>query len=294
MGGLPGTSCRLRAAAVCAAACLAAAARAAAGAPAAAAPSSDPPVESTLSLQQDDWRVRATLRPGEPAPGQRVEILFDVGRQSAPETTPFTDGKLAVTITGPGTRTRLLLRPLGDAGLYGVHWTPGARGIWTLAVAPYAGEGPATSFQVGVGAPMPASSQGHAVQASRVVVAAGQAASAPGATQQQLMAELGRRWLRAQEPSADAAAEAAAMAALARATQGRAPKEWAEDAREYDALAFDLASALDKAAALGDRDKVAQALQPLDQASCLRCHVKFRDGVVLDLSAWPEVKPWKQ
>lgn len=256
--------------------------------------STAPAVEYTLSLQQDDWRIRATLRPGEPQVGKLVEILFDIARQTATDSAPLADGKLSATVTGPGTRTRLLLRPLGDVGLYGVHWTPGARGLWTLAVAPWSGEGPTISFQVGAGVPMPASSQGHAVQASRVVVAAGHSADATGATPKQLMAELGQRWLAAQDSTGDAAAEAAAMAALARGLQGRAPKEWAKDAREYDALALDLASALEKAAALKDREKVVQALQPLDQASCLRCHVKFRDGLVADLSAWPEVKPWKR
>lgn len=270
----------------------------AAGASLAEKPSarSEPPVEYTLSLQQDEWRLRATLRPGEPLPGKLLEILFDIGRQSATETAPFADGKLAVTITGPGTRTRLLARGLGDAGIYGIHWTPGARGLWTLALAPWSGDGPAVSFQVGVGVPMPASSQGHAVQASRVVVAAaGHTADAAGAvTGKQLMTELGQRWLKGQAPDADAAAEATAMAVLARASQGRAPKQWAKDAREYDALANDLATALDKAAALKDREKVAHALQLLDQSSCLRCHVKFRDGVVADLSTWPEVKSWKR
>ncbi len=292
MGGHPGTGSRLRAAALFVVA-------GTAGLALAAKPSAkgDPPVEYTLSLQQDDWRIRATLRPGEPLPGKLVEILFDIGRQSATDAVPFAEGKLAVTITGPGTRTRLLVRPLGDAGIYGVHWTPGARGLWTLALAPWTGEGPTTSFQVGVGVPMPASSQGHAVQASRVVVTAGRHAETPGAptmTGKQLMAELGQRWLKAQEPGADAAAEATAMAGLARASQGRAPKEWAKEAREYDGLALDLASALDKAAALKDPEQAAQALRPLEQSSCLRCHVKFRDGVVADLSTWPEVKPWKR
>jgi hypothetical protein len=292
VGGPPGIVVRLRTAAAFVVAISAGASLAAKD-----AVRGEPPVEYTLSLQQDDFRVRATLRPGEPLPGKLVEILFDIGRQSPTDTVPVADAKLAVSITGPGTRMRLLARPLGDAGIYGVHWTPGARGLWTLALAPYAGEGPSVSFQVGVGVPMPASSQGHAVQASRVVVVAGRtvdAGGAPAVTAKQLMVELGQRWRRAQEPGVDAAAEATAMAALARAAQGRAPKEWTRDAREYDALAVDLANALDKAAALKDRAKVVQALHPLDQAFCLRCHVKFRDGVVADLSSWPEVKPWKR
>ena len=276
-------------------------------APAVAAPAAadkaPPPIEYTLSLQQDEWRVRATLRPGEPQPNHLVEILFDVGRQAAgaaSDAVPAPDAKLALVITGPGTRTRLLARPLGDAGIYGVHWTPAAKGLWTLSLAPYAGEGPQVSFQVGAGVPMPASAQGHAVQASRVVVAAGTAGSAEAPTLKALMAEIGQRWLRAFDSGADPAAQAAALAALVRATAGHVPRDFSNDAPEYDALTQDLAAALDKAAALKDRARVTAALAPLDQASCLRCHVKFRDGLVADLSGWPapvrkpqEAKPWK-
>lgn len=258
---------------------------------AAGAAPAEAPVEYTLSLQQDDWRVRATVRPGQPQPGRLVEIVFDVGRQTATETAALEGGKLALSVSGPGTKTRHVLHALGDAGIYGVHWTPSAKGLWTLALAPYAGEGPSVSFQLGVGVPMPASAQGHAVQASRVVVAAGRAEQ-EGASAKQLMAELGQRWLRALEPGADAAAEAAAMAPLLQRLHGRAPRDWAKDSAEYDALAQDLAASLEKAAAL--KAKAADALRPLEQSSCLKCHLKFRDGLVADLSTWPEVKPWKR
>ena len=35
-----------------------------------------------------------------------------------------------------------------------------------------------------------------------------------------------------------------------------------------------------------------QDIKPIIDASCLKCHVKFRDAWVADLSTWPEVKPW--
>ncbi|MGZ6142568.1 MAG: hypothetical protein ACXWLM_04475, partial [Myxococcales bacterium] len=85
-----------------------------------------PPAEYTLSLKDGDWRVRVTFRPGEPQPGGVVELVFDVGRlkdADIGEPAPWSDGKLALTVTGPGPRTRYIVRPLGDAGVYGVHWT---------------------------------------------------------------------------------------------------------------------------------------------------------------------------
>ncbi|HEX9576645.1 MAG TPA: c-type cytochrome [Myxococcales bacterium] len=195
----------------------------------AAAAAAPAPVEYTLSLHQnvpqpegggtpsDQWRVRVTLRPGEPQPGKLVELIFDVARQrdgDAGDPQPLSDGKLGLTLTGPGRRVRLLVHPLGDAGVYGAHWTPSAKGLWTLALAPWRDAGPTVSFQVGAGAPMPASSQGHAVLASRTVVAPGKSVEPPPPTVKQLKAELGSRWLEQSESKPDPA-EPLARPALA-------------------------------------------------------------------------------
>jgi hypothetical protein len=243
-----------------------------------------PPAEYTLSLRQDEWRVHVTLRPGEPQPGRLAELIFDLGRQrdgEAGEPQAFTGGKLALTINGPGSRARYLVRPLGDAGVYGVHWTPPARGLWTLSLAPYQDAGPTLSFQVGAGVPMPASSQGHMVQSSRVVVSAGGAAALAPPTVKQLMDDLARRWQAQADAAQPEPAELKAMAKLLRAAQGHVPRHLASDGPEFDALAAGTAALLDKGALP-------------DASSCLKCHVKFRDGWVADLSRWPEVKPWKR
>jgi hypothetical protein len=243
-----------------------------------------PPLEYALSLKQEEWRVHVTLRPGEPQPGKLLEVIFDVGRQKdgdGGDPQPLSDGKLGLTLTGPGPRVRLLAHPLGDAGVYGVHWTPSAKGLWTLALAPWRGAGPSVSFQVGAGAPMPASSQGHAVQSSRVVVAAGKSSlEPPPPTVKHLMADLGRRWTEQSEGKPDPAA-LKVMAELLRKVKGHVPREWAKDAGEFDGLALDLAATMDKGALPSSE-------------TCLKCHVKFRDSWVADLSRWPEVTPWKR
>jgi hypothetical protein len=171
-------------------------------------------------------------------------------------------------------------QPLGDAGVYGAHWTPSAKGLWTLALAPWRDAGPKVSFQVGAGAPMPASSQGHSVLASRVVVAAGKSVEPAPLTVKQLMAELGRRWLEQSESKPDPAA-LEAMAQLARKLRGHAPREWAGDAAEFDGMAAELARTLGKGALPSNE-------------TCLKCHVKFRDSWVADLLKWPEVQLWKR
>ena len=240
------------------------------------------PLEYTLSLQEDEWRVRVTLKPGEPQPNQLVEVLLDIGRQregDAADQSPLLGGQLVLSFVGPGPRVRAVARPLGDAGIYGVHWTPSARGLWTLNLAPYKGDGPQVSFQIGAGVPMPASAQGRAVQASRVVVAAGRpiVSDAPGV--KLLMADLGRRFLLQANRSTPDAAELKALAKLVRTVRGRVPRERAADAAEFDGLAEQLADGLDKGAPIAAME-----------TSCLRCHLKFRDGWTHDLSRFPEVK----
>jgi hypothetical protein len=248
------------------------------------APLVPPAPEYTLSLKQDEWRVHLNFRPGDPEPNKLVELSFDVGRQKegdAGEPQPWSDGKLALTVSGPGPRVRTLVRALGDAGSYGVHWTPSARGLWTLTLAPYKDAGPNVTFQVGVGVPMPASAQGHMVQSSRVVVTAGRVVERTQPAVKQLMAELGRRWLSQSEPGKPDPAELKAMARLLKAVQGRVPREYSADTSEFDALAARETAQLE----LGGLP---------DAQSCLQCHLKFRDGWVNDLSRFPEVKPWKR
>ncbi|MCA1827266.1 MAG: hypothetical protein LC689_10065 [Myxococcales bacterium] len=215
-----------------------------------------PPPEYTLELKDARWRVHVNFRPGEPQPGEVVELTFDVGRQKdGDEPAPWSDGKLALTVTGPGPRTRYLVRALGDAGVYGVHWTPFSRGLWTLALAPYEDQGPSVSFQVGAGEPMPISSQGHMVQASRVVVGARESGQP---SVKALMADLGKRWQRQIASPIPDPAELKAMEKLLRAIEKRG------NGPEFDALAEHEATALERSTVP-------------DAASCLECHLKFRD-----------------
>lgn len=212
-----------------------------------------PPPEYTLELKDAAFRVHVNFKPGEPQPGEVVELRFDVARN---EGDPQKGLKLALTVTGPGPRTRYLVRPLGDAGVYGAHWTPAGRGLWTLALGPYKDAGPNVTFQVGAGEPMPVSSQGHMVQASRTVVGA-RAAEQP--TVKALMADLGRRWLRQVDSRHPDPAELAAMAKLLRAMDKKSP--------EFQRLAGEEADSLDR------------GVVP-DATSCLECHMRFRDSWV--------------
>jgi hypothetical protein len=248
------------------------------------APLVPPAPEYTLSLQQDDWRVKVNFRPGEPQPGKLVELAIDIGRQKdgeAGEPAPWSEGKLALAVSGPGPRARYLVRALGDAGSYGVHWTPSGRGLWTLTLAPYKDAGPTVTFQMGAGVAMPASAQGHMVQSSRMVVTAGRAVAAPAPTVKQVMAELGKRWLSQSVALKPDPAELKAMEKLLLAVQGHVPRQWEGSATEFDGLAA--------------REAAQMGMGGVpDAASCMACHVKFRDGWTDDLSRWPEVKPWKR
>ncbi len=251
-----------------------------------------PAAEYTLAVNEGSASLRVTLKPGEPQPGELVEVLIDIARK--PESTDPTYGDrvpvggalFEVAMTGPGASERRRLWPVGDAGVYGAHWTPTTRGLWTFQLAPLdaKGEGVRASFQVGVGVPQPASSEGQAVRTARVVMA-GQVVVAGGRpTARSIMHELGRRWLQLGKPGADDKAELAAISALADKLPGTVPQKQAAEFAEYDFLAADLKAAL----------ATPESRAAAEQGVCLKCHVKFRDGVVSELAGWPEVKPWKK
>ncbi len=279
-------------------------AAAAPAAPAAAAPArpSVPSAEVSLSLKQGDWRVRVTIRPGEPKPGQLVELRLDVARQrEVPDATygehvPVEGLPLQLAMSGPGSKVRYYARPLADVGSYGVHWTPAAKGLWTaqLSQLPGAEAGPQVSFEVGVGVPMPVSAQGQAVQVSRVVLGAKGKSQNNRPPLSPVMREVAQRWLKLEAAAGpDAAAESAALVALFKAAQGRAPPSMASASAEFDQLAQSAAAEVERVAALAPKERGAAA-RGVEASTCLRCHLKFRDGVVEDLSKWPEVKPWSR
>ena len=287
--------------------------KAPASAPAAAPPSSAapkppaapeaPPIEYTLTAREGAWRVRVTLRPGRPEPGQPLDVLLDVARHPDIPDPTFGDRipldravRLALVFSGPGQKERHRLWPLGDAGIYGTHWTPPAKGLWTASLEPLdvKAEAPHASFQIGAGVPMPPSTEGQAVHASRVILAGSAPLFLePGRPLRETMHDLGDKYGQAVTGKEDPAA-IKAMALLARAAVGRAPgKPAAADAAEFDRIAVELADTLEVLAASPDGQRQGK-LAELNVDSCLRCHAKFRDGVTADLSHWPEVKPWRR
>ena len=268
-----------------------------------AGPPELPPIEYTLTAKEGAWRVRVTLRPGQPEPGQPLDILLDVAKHPDIPDPTFGDRipldravRLALVFSGPGQRQRHRLWPLGDAGIYGTHFTPPSKGLWTATLEPLdtKAEAPRASFQIGAGVPMPASSEGQAVHASRVILA-GSAPMfiEPGRPLRETMHDLGEKFGPALEARADDPAALKAMALLARAAVAHVPAKQAADAAEFDKLAVELADTLEVLAAT-PTDQRRGKLSDLNVESCLRCHAKFRDGVVSDLSRWPEVKPWRR
>jgi hypothetical protein len=258
-----------------------------------------PPAEIALSLKQDDWRVRATIKPGEPKPGQLVEVRLELARQrDVPDPTygdlvPAGGVQLSMAMSGPGSKVRYYVRPFADTGSYGVHWTPSAKGLWTLQLAPLAAgaeAGPSVSFEVGVGVPMPVSAQGQVVQVTRSVIGARARQKEPPLSP--VMREVALRWLKLDAAAGpDPLAEGTALAALFKNAQGRVPAALGLAGPEFDKLAAEAAATSERIARLPAKERPA-ALRTAEVDTCLRCHVKFRDGLVEDLSKWPEVKPW--
>ncbi len=262
-----------------------------------------PPAEYTLTVKEGAWRVRVTLRPGQPEPGQKLELLFDVARHpdipdpQYGDRIPLQGARLFVTMSGAGRPERHRLWPMGDSGVYGTHWTPSERGLWTVSLAPIdpKADAPTLDFQLGAAVPMPASSEGQAVRSTRVVRVGARPSEAGKPTLEALMKQLGARWLELGRglPEADEKAALAAIMHLVSDLAGSAPRGFASDSAEFDNIARKLKADVELYAA-GPAEARAQQLSATETETCLRCHVKFRDGVVSDVSKWPEVTPWRK
>ena len=248
-----------------------------------------------LALKQGEYRVRVTVRPGEPQPGKLVELQLDTAQLRDPpdptygDEAPIENAVMALTFSGPGPKVRVYVRPLADIGSYGAHWTPVAKGLWTASLAPLSGIGPVLSFEIGVGVPMPASAQGQEVQTSRLVL--GGRAVKRLAPLTPVMQNIAERWLKLLEPGNDGPVEIQRLGEQLKLVVGRVPQAFATSGAEFDELARSAAAAAETAARtpLATRDA---AMRAVELNSCTRCHIKFRDGVVDDISHWPEVKPW--
>ena len=244
--------------------------------------------------------MRVTIKPGAPEAGRLIELHVDIARsREVPDPTygdlvPAAKLEMAVALSGPGGKARYFLRPLADVGTYGLHWTPQAKGLWTVSLAPLVAGlvGPELKFELGVGVPMPVSSQGQAVQSSRQVLGAPKTARETPKLAL-LMREVWTRWARLSDPAGDAAAEGAALVKLFQSSQGKVPQAWVAAGTEFDAQAAEAAKRIEQAVALPKAERH-KRLEQLEVESCLKCHVKFRDGVVADVSGWPEVSPWRK
>ena len=254
-----------------------------------------PSAESVLALKTGDYRIRVTVRPGEPQPNKLVELQLDIAQTRDPpdptygDEAPVDNAQLGLTLSGPGSKVKEYVRPLGDIGSYGVHWTPVSKGLWTATLAPLGGAGPTVSFEIGVGVPMPPSAQGQEVQTSRLVLGGRSVKHLQPLTP--TMHDINERWVKLLDTGVDAGAEGKRLVELFQSLEGRVPKAFATSGAEFDELAKAAATAADGAAHAPMNDRSA-AMRAVELNSCTRCHVKFRDGVVEDISHWPEVKPW--
>ena len=260
------------------------------------------PAEVTYRQKTADHAYALRVRPGEPKPGESIELLLDLAKLHDPpdpvvgDREPEAGVDLLIAVAKSGEGKPHLLHAMSEPGQYGAHLTVAEPGLYTVTIIRRGTEGGVVAhFPLGIGVATPVRPDDVAatlVPASlgpqRAVRSRKQAAS--DAVQKALpkvMRELGEKLLAldsALDGHGDAAAQAHAMAELSKAIAGQTPPQGSDRPREFDAQAAQLTSALNQMAQSPSRAR----LQDLEQNHCLKCHAEFRWGVASDVSAWPK------
>ena len=248
------------------------------------------------------------MRPGAPKPGDTLELILDLAKLYDPpdpvvgDREPARDEDLVVTLEKGKSATRVM-HALAEPGRYGAHFTLGESGLYTVRISRRSGKpGVDASFPLGVGVPTPVRPDDVAATLTPMGHGPTRAVSAqettsdgsPKAAMPQVMRQLGERLLALDAAvnggHGDSAANARAMAELAKALPGQTPPFGDTRPREFDQAANDLGVALTSFAASPSASK----LQSIEQNQCWKCHAQFRWGVASDTAGWPSFAAAKE
>ena len=260
------------------------------------------PAEVTYRKKTEDHLFVLRVRPGEPKPGQTVELLLELSKLHDPpdpvvgDREPVAGAELVVSLEKGGAAPEHLLHALDQPGQYGAHITAGEAGLYTVRIASRSGDAAlAASFPLGIGVPTPVRPDDVAATLAaasrgphRAVRSRKQAAGdTVHAALPEIMRQLGEKLLAldaALSGQGDAAAQAHAMAELSKAIAGQTPPQNSERPAEFDQQAGELTHALGLLAQNPTRAKLAD----VEQNHCWKCHAEYRFGVASDVSGWPK------
>jgi hypothetical protein len=298
------------------------------------------PAERTIEKREGTYVFRLTLRPGNLKPARVADVtlellrVLDIPDPVTGDRAPVNEASIVARVKPPpplvpskGKKSEpsaplpsYVAWALEAPGTYGLHFTPGADGLFELALS---GTDPktdtegsprefGTSFRLGVGsaAAQTEQSQGGVVgrRGTRRPIGVGGDREKEDRLRK-LMEELGYRTLAleplvdqppAKGPHVELAARARELAALAESAKGLVPASApADGAPEFDALAARMAARFEelaRAAEGKDRKAPRAKYDALEPQGCLQCHAKYRWGVADDVTRWPqfEQKPWRK
>jgi len=257
------------------------------------------PAEVIYRQKVGDHAFALRVRPGEPVPGQLLELVVDLLKLHDPpdpvvgDREPDKGEDLIVTLTLDGHAHARVLHPLAEPGAYGAHVTVDAPGLYAVRVSRRTGKpGIDATFKLGIGVATPVRPDDVAATIQTrhhgpMRPAGDDADGADGAALSTVMRELGRALVSLDASLAsghgDAAAQARAMAALSKGIAGKVPPFGADRPKEFAQLASGLTAALTELASAPSTAK----LQAVQQSQCTKCHAAYRWGVASDVSSWP-------
>jgi hypothetical protein len=228
------------------------------------------------------------VRPSQPAPGQVAELVVDLAEVVEPpdpdigDRRPMDNQQLVGTVQGMGAYQ---LHPAGgNAGAYGFHFTPQAKGIREVEIKVVGRSEPAAVFRVNIGGEQKVSGKGETLELRSWE--SGRGIDTLGRNMYDLGKVWGQLWLLSRnEGKGDLAALTKLYAGLGQQLSTM-PLPRRADRTLFQELAGKLAGTGEtvqvvKAAGLRDFMSNTQTQQ------CNRCHVVFDYHLTDDVAQWP-------
>jgi hypothetical protein len=228
------------------------------------------------------------IRPSQPAPGQVVELVVDLAEVVEPpdpdigDRRPMDNQQLVGTVQGIGAYQ---LHPAGgNAGSYGFHFTPPAKGIREVEIKVVGRSEPAAVFRVNIGGEQKASGKGETLELRSWE--SGRGSDALGRNMYELGNVWGQLWLLSRnEGKGDLATLTKLYAGLVQQLSSM-PLPRRADRTLFQELAGKLAGTGETAQvvkATGLRDFISTT----QSQQCNRCHVVFDYHLTDDVAQWP-------
>jgi len=284
---------------------------------------------TVLRKEGGGYSFVVSATPSDRSANHRVTLSLDLAsRPTVPDPVfgdrvPRRKGSVIATITPKtgGKSIRYGLHPLSGAGVYGFHFTPKSKGVYTIRFSERSVELPSLDFEIGVGVETPDQGQAEPQQAlglrglrdqggrqeSRGGGFRGPITPATGGKSakrvMKAIAEPSALLIEALDKKKPLASELSAGLSIlieeAAKLPGSVPSAYLSATGEYDQLAAEFSKRLGELQTMVEAKKfpaARRAYREMQDNVCARCHAKFWWAITPKLEDWPKISAaeWKR